>query len=98
MSTIDSEKFERICDGVWRDRDAILSGRGSLSDETAMLRAVYWRLCNAGIGQGQSMEDCDEKQMLLVYQRLVGSLMTENAHPLFDGASHLKETLSLRKM
>lgn len=91
MSTINSEKFERICDGVWRDRATILSGRGSLSDEAAMLRAVYWRLCKAGVAQGQSMVDCDEDQMLPVYQRLVGSMLTRYAHPPFDGAPHLKE-------
>jgi hypothetical protein len=91
MSTINSEKFGRICDGVWRDRAAILSGRGILSGEAALLRAVYWRLCKAGVAQGQSMEDCDEEQMLSVYQHLVGSMLKQNAHPPFDGAPHLKE-------
>lgn len=98
MSTINSEMFGRICDGVWRDRAAILSGRGILTDEAALLRAVYWRLCNAGIAQGQSMEDCDEAQMLSVYQQRVGSILTQNAHPPFDGMPYLKRTLSLRKI
>jgi len=91
MITINSEKFGRICDGVWRNRAAILSGRGILSDEAALLRAVYWRLCKAGVAQGQSMEDCDEEQMLSVYQRLVGSILTQNARPPFDGTLYLKE-------
>lgn len=91
MSTINSEEFGRICDSVWRDRAAILSGRGILSVEAALLRAVYWRLCKAGVAQGQSLEDFGEEQLLLVYQRLVGSMLKQNAHPPFDGASHLKE-------
>ncbi len=91
MSTINSEKFGRICDGVWRDRAVILSGRGILSDEAAILRAVYWRLCNAGVAQGQSMADCDEEQMVFVYQRLVGGMLSQNSDPPFDGAPQLRE-------
>jgi hypothetical protein len=29
MSVINSEKFKQICDGVWLDRAAILTGRGN---------------------------------------------------------------------
>ena len=94
MSTINSTRFEQICDGVWRDRDTILSGRGILSNEVAMLRAVYWRLCNAGVGQGQSVRDCDEEQMLTVYPRLVVSILTQKADPPFDGAPYLEELVN----
>jgi hypothetical protein len=45
MSNINAEKFGRICDEVWRDRAAILSGRDNLSGEDALMRAVYWRIC-----------------------------------------------------
>lgn len=48
MSEITAKQFGRICDEVWRDRVAILSRRGSLSDEAALVRAVYWRICKAG--------------------------------------------------
>lgn len=57
MSTINAEQFGQICDGVWRDRAAILSGRGSLNDEAALVRAVYWRLCKAGGDPGQTIDD-----------------------------------------
>lgn len=57
MSTINAEEFGQICDGVWRDRAAILSGRGGLSDEAALVRAVYWRLCKAGGDPGQNIDD-----------------------------------------
>jgi hypothetical protein len=39
------------------------------------------------------MEGCDEEQMLPVYRRLVGSILTQNAHPPFDGAPRLKELI-----
>lgn len=53
-----SEMIKRICDGVWRDRAAILSGRGDLSGEDALVGAVYWRLCKAGRKPGESIADC----------------------------------------
>jgi hypothetical protein len=58
MNIIDSEKVRQICDGVWRDRTPILAGRGILSTEDALVRAVYWRLCKAGRPPGESLEDC----------------------------------------
>ena len=48
MGKIDAERFGQICNDVWRDRVAILSRRGVLSDEAALRRAVYWRICKAG--------------------------------------------------
>jgi hypothetical protein len=48
MSTADSETLRRICDDVWRERKGILADCGLLSGETALLRAVYWRLCKVG--------------------------------------------------
>jgi hypothetical protein len=58
MNVIDSEKVRQICDGVWRDRAAILAGRGNLSGEATLARAVYWRLCKAGRKPGESLEEC----------------------------------------
>ncbi|HEV2914621.1 MAG TPA: hypothetical protein VGX92_15180 [Pyrinomonadaceae bacterium] len=52
MSLIDPEKIRQICEGVWRDRAAILTGRGTLSGEAALERAAYWRLCKAGGSPG----------------------------------------------
>jgi hypothetical protein len=91
MSTMNSEKFEQICDGVWGDRDAILTGRGNLRGEAALVRAVYWRLCKVSGMPGKSIENCDEEHMLLMYQRLVGYTLTEYARPHFDGTPFLKE-------
>jgi hypothetical protein len=48
MDVMNSERLRHICDDVWRERAAILSDRGILSGEAALVRAVYWRLCKAG--------------------------------------------------
>jgi hypothetical protein len=90
-NVMNSEKFAKLCDGVWRDRAAILTGRDNLKGEVALMRAVYWRLCNAGGTPGKDIEDCDPGHMLLIYQRLVGNTLTEYAHPHFDSAPFLKE-------
>ena len=86
-----AENFKQICDGVWRDRAAILIGRGNLRGEAALVRAVYWRLRKAGGGPSEEIAACDPGHMLLIYQRLVGSTLTESAHPPFDSAPLLKE-------
>lgn len=91
MNAMNSEKFEQICDGVWRDRADILTGRDNLRGEAALVRAVYWRLCKAGGAPGKHVDVCDAGQMLLIYQRLVGGVLTEYAHPQFDSAPFLKK-------
>lgn len=58
MSAIASEKIKSICDGVWRDRAAIVGGAGILGSEDALVGAAYWRLCKAGYEPGESLEDC----------------------------------------
>lgn len=85
------EKFEQICAGVWRDRAAILMGCDNLRGEAALMRAVYWRVCNAGGTPGRDIEDCDPDHMSLIYQRLVCGTLTEYARPPFDSAPILKE-------
>ena len=57
MNILLAERFRRICDGVWRDRADIVTGRGILSCEAALVRAAYWRLCKAGGEPGQSSDD-----------------------------------------
>jgi hypothetical protein len=57
MSRISAEIFEQICDGVWRDRAAVLCQRGIASGEDALMRAVYWRVCKVGGEPEQSFKD-----------------------------------------
>jgi hypothetical protein len=91
MATINSEQFGEICNGVWRDRADVLRGRGLLSGEAALLRAVFWRLCKSGVKPTSNAENYGSKPTTLSYQLVVGSMLELNARPLFDGAPILKE-------
>jgi hypothetical protein len=57
MDILASKRFRQICDDVWRDRAQILTDRGILSGEAALVRAAYWRLCKAGGEPGQGSDD-----------------------------------------
>jgi hypothetical protein len=91
MITINSEQFGEICNGVWRDRAAVLRGRGLLSGEAALLRAVFWRLCKWGVMPAGSAENYSSKPTILSYQLVLGCMLELNSRPLFDGAPILKE-------
>jgi hypothetical protein len=91
MATINSEQFGEICNGVWRDRAAVLRGRGQLSGEATLVRAVYWRLCNAGVKPAGSDENEGSMHTILTYQSVVGRMLELNAGPPFDGVQLLKE-------
>lgn len=93
MSTINSEQFGEICNGVWRDRAAVLSGRGLLSGEATLVRAVFWRLCKAGVNSTGSAESYSSQPTVHAYQLVVGRMLEVNARPAFDGAPILKELL-----
>jgi hypothetical protein len=86
-----SDKFKRVCDHVWRDREAILTGRGCLTGEAALMRAVYWRLCKAWGGVSACEDGSHSGQTLFTYQRLVGILLTQNVGPHYDGSLLLNE-------
>ena len=91
MTTINSEQFGEICNGVWRDRAAVLRGRGLLSGEATLVRAVFWRLCKAGLKPTRRAEDYGSKPTTLAYQLVVGRMIEVNALPAFDGAPILQE-------
>jgi hypothetical protein len=93
MTTINSEQFGEICNGVWRDRAAVLRGRGLLSGEATLVRAVFWRLCKAGVNATSSAENYSSQPTILAYQVVVGRMLEVNARPAFDGAPILKELL-----
>jgi hypothetical protein len=57
MSATSSENCRQVCREVWRDRATIVIGRGDLSAEKALVRAVYWRLCKIGEEPGQGLAD-----------------------------------------
>ena len=76
---------------VWNDRAAVLRGRGSLSGEATLLRAVFWRLCNAGIKTKGCAENDGSKPAILAYQLVVGRMLEANSGPAFDSAPILKD-------
>jgi hypothetical protein len=91
MTTINSEQFGEICNAVWRDRAAVLRGRGNLSGEATLLRAVFWRLCKAGISAKSHTGNDGSQPALLAYQLVVGRMLEVNGHPSFDSAPILNE-------
>ena len=93
MTTINSEKFAEICSGVWHDRAAVLTGRGFLSGEAALVRAVYWRLCKSGVSPAGTAECYGSLQTIAAYRLGVSSLLEINARPCFDGRPFLEDLL-----
>jgi hypothetical protein len=91
MTTINSGQFGEICDAVWRDRVAVLSGRGILSGEATLVRAVFWRLCKAGIKTKGCAETDGSKPTTLAYQLVVGRMLEVNGRPAFDSEAILKQ-------
>ena len=91
MTTINSDQFGEICNAVWRDRAAVLRGCGSLSGEATLVRAVFWRLCNAGVKTKGCSENDGSKPTILAYQLLVGRMLETGGRPAFDSGPILKE-------
>lgn len=91
ITTINSGQFGEICNGVWSDRAAVLGGRDLLSGEAALVRAVFWRLCKAGVMPARGAESYGSQPTILAYQLVVGRMLEVNARPPFDGAPILKE-------
>jgi hypothetical protein len=91
MTTINSEQFGEICNAVWRDRAAVLRGQGSLSGEATLLRAVFWRLCKAGIRTKGDAGNDGAQPAILAYQLVVGRMLEASGRPAFDSAPILKE-------
>ena len=84
ITTINQERFAEICSKVWLDRSAVLTGRGLLSGEGALVRAVYWRLRNLAALPANSTENYGSPQTVSDYRIGVGRLLEINGHPNFD--------------
>lgn len=89
--TINSKQFSEICDGVWSDRVAVLRDRGVLSGDAALVRAVFWRLCKAGVKPDSDAENYDTKPTILAYRLVVSNMLKTNGRPAFDSAQILGE-------
>ena len=94
MTAINSKQFREICDGVWRDRTPLVRGRGFLSGEAALVRAVYWRLCKTGVKPAVSAENYVSPQAISAYQLGVSCLLELNGHPHFDCVPFLEQLIA----
>jgi hypothetical protein len=93
MTTIDTEKLEAVCSEVWRDRSAVLEGRGFLSLQAALARAVYWRLCKTTASRFDHSENYAASQTFSTYYLAVNCLLQLNARPPFDSAPFLQDLI-----
>jgi hypothetical protein len=91
MDTIDAKQFGELCDGVWSDRASVLRGRGRLSGEATLVRAVFWRLCKAGIKTKGCADSDDSTPTILAYQSVVSRMLEKNGRPPFDSEPILKD-------
>ena len=85
-STINAEQFGEICDRVWNDRASLLIGSGKLSGEATLVRAVFWRLCNAGIKTKGCADTDGSVPALRAYQSVVTQMLKTSSRPPFDSA------------
>ncbi len=93
MSTITSKQFGELCDRVWSDRASVLRGRGHLSGEATLVRAVFWRLCKAGIKTRGCADNDSSIPALPAYELIVSQMLKTNARPAFDSAPILQELI-----
>ena len=91
MTTINSAQFGEICNAVWGDRAAIIRGRGSLSGEASLLRAVFWRLCKTGIKTRGCAGSDSAPSAIVAYQLMVVRMLEANGRPAFDCSPILKQ-------
>lgn len=94
MSTITAEQFETICDRVWTDRASVLRGSGKLSGDAALMRAVFWRLCKAGVKTKGCAETSASVPALDAYQMVVVQMLKTSSRPAFDGTSILNTLIN----
>lgn len=94
MSTIDAKQFQDICDWVWNDRASILRGSGQLSGEATLMRAVFWRLCKAGIKTKGCADNDGSKPALIAYQLIVSRMLELSGRPAFDGGPMMTDLVA----
>jgi hypothetical protein len=90
MRTINAEQFGEICTRVWDDRASVLTGRGHLNGDAALVRAVYWRLFRVGVKPPEGIGNQSSLQTVSAYQASICSLVQVSAWPGFDAAPILK--------
>jgi hypothetical protein len=94
MTTINSKQFGEICDRVWSDRASVLRGSGQLSGEATLVRAVFWRLCKAGIKSKGCADHDGSTPAIVAYQSVVSRMLESHGRPAFDSAPILQELVT----
>lgn len=89
-TTMNAKQFGELCDGVWSDRAAVLRGSGRLSGEATLVRAVFWRLCNAGIKSKGCADSNGATPESAAYQLVISRMMEMHGRPAFDSAPILQ--------
>ena len=69
----------------------LLKGRGFLSGEAALMRAVYWRLSKTGIKLILSAENYGSPRTTSSYELGVSCLLEVHGRPRFDGTQYLND-------
>lgn len=69
----------------------LLRGRGFLSGEAALMRAVYWRLSKAGITPILSAENYGSLHTASSYETGVSCLLEVHGRPRFNGIQYLRD-------
>jgi len=95
MSTLSSEQFQEICATVWHDRRRVLAGRGFLTGEAALMRAIYWRLNKKGLVKNSAPENYSSMESIVTYETVVLCVLELNGIPRFDGKPILKKLREL---
>lgn len=62
-----------------------------MTGEATLMRAVFWRLCNAGLRTKGCVDNDGTTPALLAYQLVVSRMLEANGRPAFDSAPILKE-------
>jgi len=93
VTTIDAKQFEEICERVWSDRATVLKGSGELSGDATLVRAVFWRLCKAGIKAKGCVYTEGPTSPLLAYRLVLVRMLNRSGCPAFDSAPILNELL-----
>lgn len=96
-SNINATQFGEICDRVWNDRASLLRGSGQLSGEATLVRAVFWRLCKAGIKTKARADADGSTPELLAYQSVVAQMLRTSSRPPFDSAPILEALIARYK-
>jgi hypothetical protein len=69
----------------------VLRGSDRLSGEATLVRAVFWRLCNAGLKTKGCAGNDWSTPAILAYQSVISRMLEMHGRPAFDCAPVLQQ-------